>query len=105
MRWLIFASLIVAVALILVVRRRGPFRRYLGTATFVVGVYAVFALLVPEAIDDGGMGGFRTWALLPGTASLALICALPPWPVWRFFQPVVAWMAALYWLALTTWIA
>jgi hypothetical protein len=53
-------------------------------------------------LNAAGFGGF---AFVPAFAGIALVCAIPPMAVWRFFQPFVAVVCAVYWFARYSWIA
>lgn len=103
------ATMLVTIALLLVVRHRDPLPRYGLAVLILLVIFLTFALFVPDwtfyARGPLCASGFRTSALVFAFALMATVCALPPWKVWRFFQPPFAYLTALYWIAGATWIA
>jgi hypothetical protein len=96
-------------ALLLVVRRRCRFRTYITAALAMVAAAVGLWLCFPDVttyyrapLDAAGFAGF---AFVPASISIALVCAIPPITVWRFFQPIVACLCGLFWFAYYGWIA
>jgi hypothetical protein len=101
-RALIYSALLVTVVLLSAVRHRDPFTRYLSAVSIVLIPFAAFAWMAPYVVEEDPLCGFSGRAVLPAMASISFFCGLPPWRVWRFFQPAVAWLSAVLWLKFAT---
>lgn len=74
----------------------------------LLGAVATAGLTEDIYLHYGGplnASGFDSWVLVPAALAMTGVSALPPVPVWRFFQPFVATIFAAWWLLLGSWVA
>ena len=108
-QWCLDASLIVAIALLLRVRLKCAFRLYAFTSLVLLAVYSGLALLVPNYtfhyIGPLNASGVETKVIVGAVAIIVAVCAVPPFKVWRFFQPLVAFLWASSFIQRASWLA
>jgi hypothetical protein len=88
-------------ALLLYLRRKYPLHVFacvaLESALIAVGLWACGPTVTLHYSGPLNASGFDSWAFVPAFVSIVLVCAIPPFVVWRFFQPFIAVLSALYW--------
>jgi len=96
-------------ALLLYLRRKHPLHVYalvaLECVLIAVGLWACSPTVTLHYSGPLNASGFDSWAFVPAFVSIALVCAIPPFFVWRFFQPFTAVLSALYWFFKYSWLA
>lgn len=107
--WALLAALCLAIWLLLRVRRKCPLPTYVLTSMVLVAGAAVFALWQPVYFfhysGPLNSSGAPTSAIVIAFAIVAFVCAVPAFQVWRFFQPLVALVAAWYFILSRSWIS
>ena len=82
---------------------------YFAAALALVGIAFGLWLCFPDITTyyHGPLNaaGFAGFAFVPAFTSIALVCAIPVMPVWRFFQPLIGVVCTAYCFLRYSWIA
>jgi len=98
---------ILLTATLMVVRAKFSFHFYAGIGCAVVALATLVWLNVPlislSDIAANGESVIYSRAFIPASLSVVLVCAIPHFAGWLFFQPLVGFLSAFLWLRLCVW--
>jgi len=92
---------------LMVVRAKFSFHFYACIGCSVVALATLVWLSVPlislSDIASNGESVIYSRAFILASLSVVLVCAIPHFAGWRFFQPLVGFLSAFLWLRLYVW--